>query len=214
MIDLSNITIVSTTQPTTLNEIALIENSIGAPLPAIYKDLLLTVNGFLTNLGIFIYGSNDLLERNENWEVSKYAVGYLAIGDDSGGKVFLMNQVEDSTELLIVDGGVMNPKEAHLLSEDLSQWITQGCKCEQITSNTPTFVTVILNDALEKGVEQLLSIKKAFGLEISSSVLLRGSTSIPFTLVEKMSYVHADTALRKLGSLSDKIVLLPIQESK
>jgi hypothetical protein len=36
------------------------------------------------------YGTDELVERNQTWEVDEHAKGYVTIGDNSGGKVFLM----------------------------------------------------------------------------------------------------------------------------
>ncbi|UNK30959.1 hypothetical protein MNO09_00130 (plasmid) [Bacillus sp. N5-665] len=45
-------------------------------------------NGFSIGGGLIIYGTDDIIERNETWEVTEYANGYVAIDDDGSGKVF------------------------------------------------------------------------------------------------------------------------------
>lgn len=56
----------------------------------VYKELLRCINGFLIGSGLFIYGMEYIVERNEVWEVDEYVRGYVLIGDDGGGNVFLM----------------------------------------------------------------------------------------------------------------------------
>ncbi|MFP3419429.1 hypothetical protein R0K30_06720 [Bacillus sp. SIMBA_154] len=70
------------------------------------------------------------MERNEAWEVHHYANGYVAIGDDGGGQVFLMRLVDDEKKVWIVDAGVMDPQHAELVTEDLLEWVSGGCIVE------------------------------------------------------------------------------------
>nr|WP_129692369.1 SMI1/KNR4 family protein [Gottfriedia acidiceleris] len=96
-------------------------------LCVVYINLLQQVNGFLTDEGVLIYGTQDLVERNLTYEVSEYATGYVAIGDDSGGTVFLMLQGKEMSQLITVDVGDMNPTNGKVLSTDLFKWIYEGC---------------------------------------------------------------------------------------
>ncbi|WP_253907716.1 hypothetical protein [Bacillus sp. WMMC1349] len=53
-----------------------------------------TTNDFTTNDILAIYGTNDILERIETWEVYEYTKGFVAIGNDGGVNVFVMSQEE------------------------------------------------------------------------------------------------------------------------
>ena len=101
-------------------DIEKVEKRLNAILPIPYKKLLQASNGLATNEGIVIYGTDDLLDRNETWETQEYAPGFVSIGDDSGGRVFLMS-LSDKEEILIVDSGDMNPNHAELISTNLIQ---------------------------------------------------------------------------------------------
>ncbi|GKV57330.1 hypothetical protein NCCP2222_32770 [Sporosarcina sp. NCCP-2222] len=105
-------------------EIVTLESEMNVTLPNGYKELLTSTNGLSLGGGLVIYGTEDLMERNETWEVSEYAGGYVAIGDDGGGNVFLMRQELEAMEVLLVDAGDMNPKNATVLSPDLLDWVT------------------------------------------------------------------------------------------
>lgn len=63
-------------------EIQEIENIFPKLLPNVYKVLLRYTNGFSIGGGLVIYGTEDIVERNETWEVDEYASGFIAIGDD------------------------------------------------------------------------------------------------------------------------------------
>lgn len=125
--DLSNLNIHMINKSVSKKEICKIEQELGFSLPNIYKVLLQRADGFLTDEGILIYGTQDIIERNKTYEVFEYATGYVAIGDNSGGTVFLMLQGEKSIQLIAVGVGDMNPANGRMLSSDLSEWIIGGC---------------------------------------------------------------------------------------
>ncbi|MCY7704718.1 SMI1/KNR4 family protein [Bacillus safensis] len=79
---------------------------------------------------MLLYGTEDIAERNATWEVQQYASGYVAIGDDGGGQVFLMRLAEEEKKVWIVDAGVMDPQHAELVAEDLFSWVNEGCFIE------------------------------------------------------------------------------------
>ncbi|WP_342439384.1 SMI1/KNR4 family protein [Paenibacillus sp. FSL L8-0436] len=62
------------------NEINRIEIEIGFKFPKVFRDLLKLTNGFETKEGVIIFGTDVIFERNQTYEVSEYAQGYLAIG--------------------------------------------------------------------------------------------------------------------------------------
>ncbi|WP_433961277.1 SMI1/KNR4 family protein [Bacillus pumilus] len=66
------------------------ESQLNMVLPDAYKNLLKQTNGCSIGGDVLLYGTEDMAERNATWEVQQYASGYVAIGDDGGGRVFLM----------------------------------------------------------------------------------------------------------------------------
>jgi len=94
---LNNIAELIKNVPASENEIGSLEDKMTIRLPIAYRNLLKNTNGFSIGGGVLIYGTEDLIERNETWEVNEYAKGNVAIGDDGGGNVFLMGlNVEES----------------------------------------------------------------------------------------------------------------------
>lgn len=108
------------------NEINKVEVEMGLKFPKRFRELLTLTNGFETEEGVSIFGTDMIVERNQTYEVSEYAQGYLAVGSNGGGKFYLMSANFESTELLQVDAGVMNPEFASLVSMDFVEWINNG----------------------------------------------------------------------------------------
>ncbi|MBR0589393.1 SMI1/KNR4 family protein [Bacillus pumilus] len=130
MVDLSQIPGLIINNPGTDINIKKAESQLNMVLPDAYKNLLKQTNGCSIGGDVLLYGTEDITERNATWEVQRYAGGYIAIGDDGGGRVFLMHQAEEEKKVWIVDAGVMDPQHAELVTENLLEWVSRGCIIE------------------------------------------------------------------------------------
>lgn len=130
MIDVTQIPGLIINKPETDINIKEAESQLNMLLPHAYKTLLKQTNGCSVEGDVLLYGTEDIVERNATWEVHHYASGYVAIGDDGGGRVFLMRQAEEEKKVWIVDAGVMDPQHAELVAEDLLSWVSHGCCIE------------------------------------------------------------------------------------
>ena len=108
------------------NEINKVEKEMNLKFPKVFRELLKLSNGFETEEGVEIFGTDHIIERNKTYEVSEYAKGFLAVGSNGGGKFYLMPSKEDSTKLLEVDSGVMISEFSSLVNENFIEWINDG----------------------------------------------------------------------------------------
>ncbi|MEC1552058.1 SMI1/KNR4 family protein [Bacillus haynesii] len=214
MIDLSMVSDLIKNTPASESEIQESEDILQAKLPNVYKDLLRNTNGFSIGGEVAIYGTEDIVERNETWEVDEYARGYVAIGDDGGGNVFLMLQNEKETEVLIVDSGDMDPSHATVITSDFIEWVNSGCiirESEQkIISEPPDTCNIVLAKPIDGGLKDLIKIKNILGIEISTADLLKGSKNPPYLLMERFPYGKAKKLIEKLGPIGTVLSLEPI----
>jgi hypothetical protein len=111
----------------TKDELVRFEQSIGFALPTDYQTLLLTSDGMSIDGGILVYGTDDLVERNDTLEVGEYTPGYIAIGDSGEGSVFLMKLASNDTSIYAVDAGVMDVTFMRKVGNSLEEWMTNGC---------------------------------------------------------------------------------------
>ena len=107
------------------NAVAALESQLGRPLPEGYRNVLATANGFSLGNGLSIYSSENVFERNMTFKVPGYAPGFLAIGDDSGGRSILIPF--EGEGVYIVDQGSMDPDDFEQLSISLANWVSNGC---------------------------------------------------------------------------------------
>jgi hypothetical protein len=74
---------------------------------------------------ILLYGTQDIVERNETYEVPRYCPGYATIGDDGGGRAIMLNLSDGS--LFIVGHGAIMPDYLESIANDFTTWYQQGC---------------------------------------------------------------------------------------
>ncbi|KFM95588.1 SMI1-KNR4 cell-wall family protein [Bacillus clarus] len=182
-------------------------------LPNVYKDLLKYTNGFSIGGGLTIYGTEDIIERNETWEVTEYANGYVSMGDDGSGNVFLMLQGADAKEVLVVDSGDMDSNHATVITLDFSEWVNTGClneKIQKIEVEFPDTCNIVLVETPNGGLKDLVKIKSVLAIDISTGDLLKGSKNLPFTLVKKFPYGKTKKLIEKLGPVGVVLNAVPI----
>lgn len=218
MIDLSKVTNIILNHSIDAAEIETLEREMNVNLPKVYRDLLKYTNGFSIDGGLTIYGTMNIIERNLTWEVDGYAKGYVAIGDDGGGNVFLMHQGSEAKDVFTVDSGDMNPGNARKLTSDFTRWVSEGCinKSEDKSINqiSHDICDLVLVNTLSGGAKDLIQIKNIIGLEISMGELLKGSKKPPFVLVKDFPYGKARKLIEKLGSIGKDITLVPSDVGK
>lgn len=111
--------------------IAHLEQALGFELPSDFRSFLLVSDGMSIGGGTLVYGSNDLVERNETLEVGDYTPGYVAIGDSGEGSVFLMKLESTDPAVYAVDTGVMDVHFMIPVGSSIEDWMRHGCPFRQ-----------------------------------------------------------------------------------
>ncbi|MBN3767641.1 SMI1/KNR4 family protein [Burkholderia sp. Ac-20365] len=109
-------------------QIAAVESAMKVKFPSAYKDLLSYSDGVLLDNGLSLYQLQDLAERNETYEVKDYCDGYLLIGDDSGGKGFLIKLENDDPSVFESGLGDLDPSDFSSIAVNLQEWISRGLR--------------------------------------------------------------------------------------
>ncbi|WP_438298530.1 SMI1/KNR4 family protein [Sporosarcina sp. FA15] len=212
MIDLSNVPDLIKNNPASDIEIQQVEDQMKIKLPNVYKELLRYTNSFSIGGGLVIYGTGDLVERNETWEVDEYASGHVSIGDDGGGNVFLMLRGAKEKEVVVVDSGDMNPNHATAITSDFSKWVNSGCSSEKVQKSIVEPLDacdILLIKTPSGGLKDLVKIKSVLGADVSTSDLLKGSKNPPFILMENFPHGKAKKLIEKLGPVGIVLNVIP-----
>lgn len=93
--------------------------SLPAPLVALWK----VTDGLMTDAGVTVYSARCIGERNTTYEVAQYAPGYILIGDNSGGRGFLLQADEPNSTVFASDLGDLGPDDFEVEAVDFMSWI-------------------------------------------------------------------------------------------
>ena len=199
-------------EPAKLDEIKKVEISLGYTLPKVYKQLLQKSNGLSVENGIEIFDTELVVEMNIEYQVSKYASGYIAIASNGGGKFILMKADENSLVVLQVDSGALNPKYATIVNESFIEWINDGAKNIDLEEEDEEeeLGSLILIEAPKNGSSDLRIIEEAFDIQYRAFDILKGYKNVPFVLTEN---VVINEALKKIKSMGELGKLLKVEKN-
>ncbi len=108
-----------------------------ARLPADYVEFLEQSDGITFESGGSLYSSAEIQERNATYEVADYEPGYVAIGDNGGGYLFLLK--EGSASLIYLGGmGSLGSLPLEPLADSVTQW---GLRASHLISKVTTVMS-------------------------------------------------------------------------
>lgn len=105
--------------------------SLHMPLPEAYVAVLRLTDGFLLSSGVKLYAIGEVEERNRTYDVASCMPGFLAIGDDSGGRMFVMQQQSADGAVYAVSMGVLMIRSAREVAPSLSAWLSALAMCSE-----------------------------------------------------------------------------------
>ncbi|WP_285398246.1 SMI1/KNR4 family protein [Lysinibacillus sp. fls2-241-R2A-57] len=213
MFDLTNSKDLNKYAAASEKEILAIEDMINFKLPAEYRTFLKYTNALSSASGVLIYGTEEIIERNETWEVNEYAKGYLAIGDDGGGTVFLMALNTEESRVFAVGSGDMNPQNATIIAADFTRWIDSGCVSEtedEELGDPIDTCNILLTASPNGGLKDLVKIKNVLHIKISASDLLKCSKNLPCELVKDYPYIQAIKLIESMGEIGQALTVVPL----
>ena len=108
-------------------QVSVIERWLGAQLSHAYRHLLVSQGGKFIGDTVRIYAADEVIERNECHEMQVCCPGFLAIGDDSGGRAIVIDPRPPTSPVCVVDQGSMSPDDFRLVSDNLADWVDLGC---------------------------------------------------------------------------------------
>jgi hypothetical protein len=177
-------------EPAKDNDLLAAGKEFGVELPSALVAVLQASNGWRDENGCTFYSTREIFERNAVLEVGVYAPDFLAIGDDSGGRVALIDKQGLSESVSISDSGDLNPTRFAVVAGSLKQWIEDGCPFDLHSPQElegHELVDVYLVRMPSTGLKGLSLIRQAFGLTISLSELKSRAAALPCILASDLT---------------------------
>ena len=114
--------------PATEEQIQAVEAQLKLALPVAFREILKVSDGVPTAGEVVLYETASLWERNEQWaQVAQRAPGFVAIGDDSGGRVLLMRAEPWATSVELCDVVALDDPTSFIhVTDSLHVWLQSG----------------------------------------------------------------------------------------
>ncbi len=146
-------------------------------------------NGF-SGENFDFYSTDTIAERNQAFEVAEFCPGFLAVANDSGSRVALLQQTKANAQAISANVclnsiGCMRLDAMEQTNLDLERWIDARCPFEMgIKPEVSATERVVLRlDCIpDSGIKGLMEIKKLLGMEIPVHELRSIPNRIPFDL--------------------------------
>lgn len=181
------------------------QNNYGYKIPSQYQDFLKQHDGYIFDNGIRLYELSDLKEMNESLQVSTYRPGYIAIGDDGGGLIFLIKQEIEAKEVFVVDICDYDLETAFCKINEFKSWFDKGCILPKEHENTslPKGKNGVLYmiKTPTNGIKDMAKIKKIFSMDIATSELLKISKELPCRIASNITYAKALKLMQQFGQV-------------
>lgn len=181
------------------------QNNYGYKIPSQYQDFLKQYDGYIFENGIRLYELSDLKEMNESLQVSMYQPEYMAIGDDSGGLIFLIKQEIDAKEVFVVDICDYALETAFYKINEFKSWFEKGCIIPQEHENASFPKSKNGNLYMIKlpanGIKDMAKIKKIFSMDITTSELLKITRDLPCKIASNITYAKALKLMKEFGQM-------------
>jgi len=143
-------------------------------------------DGALLNDQVMIYSVGDVDERNSAFEIEKNFKGKIAVGDDSGGRMILIDK-NGVPGFWLVDSGSVSLGEFNRFEslEKLLDFIEED---EEGGLGTGV-ADIITIGGCKPSLEEVVGIKKSLGID-SSVVCLNKILAEPGEVIMKAVYTH------------------------
>lgn len=168
-------------------------------LPDVFVGFLSKNDGY-SDGDINIFNIEDLLEAYDYMEISEYASGYVAIGNDGGGRVYLMKQ-EPASKEVIISTGCLDISEDNQIIIDFEHWCMNDFIVFEEQNPELEYAYELVDIILKKepGIKALASIKSALKLNYTSQELFKMSKSVPCVLSENIHRFKAAKMIKNTG---------------
>ena len=171
-------------------------------LPAVYREFICKYDGLSLENGCTFYSLEELDAMNKDLQVNIYQPDTVAVGDDGGDLVFLMKQEKEAKTVYLVDAGDYDLESPYQIIPDFNKWMEKGFEIEDIDGEDVRGVDygdLYLIKMPKEGVKGLVTIKRAFNLEMSTGELLQKSKSLPTKLLSNITSSKANIIAEKIG---------------
>jgi len=160
---------------------------------------------------LLLYGLESLPDRNQTYELEEYLPGWFRLGDDSGGRQFLM-KLDGSAAVYACDAGALGSLEPELVAPGFADWFSRGCPLPQVPpARLPLAGDFWMIQAPPNGLKDLLKLKQTLALQHSLGQLKEHLQGVPCRIAANIPCINWDGRLEKLPEMRHCFVFTPLE---
>lgn len=99
-------------------------------LPSVYMEFLAGCSERVRDDGLLLYQASDVVERNMTFGVERFTPEFLAVGDDSGGRLIVIRFADSAAAPFVIDAAALVPNRPPSLlvaiAPSWNQWSENG----------------------------------------------------------------------------------------
>lgn len=170
------------------------------PLPAALREVLQRLDTLELVSEIRLYAARELPERQATHEMAEYAPDSIAIGDDGGGRVVLLNR--ETGTVSIVDAGAIGSVAPDVLSKDLLEWVAAGAPLdEEARPRRPSYVDVYIERAPGDRNRALVAMRRELVPNVGVAELRKAMDAVPCRILRAVPYGKYGVICRELNEV-------------
>lgn len=174
--------------PAPEEEIRRLEEWLGQALPVGYREFLGTSNG-LEKDGVYLYPVQEIPAQNDVYSIREYSQDYLNIGDNGGGRAYVIS-LREPFPVFAVGHGSMHPDDLRPVSDSFAAWVASGFSLPTKTAQ-PSWarpIDIWLERQPGGGLKDLHLIRKLLAPELPLSELIKRASEVPIVIARGVPY--------------------------
>ncbi|MET8044662.1 hypothetical protein ABZU25_27805 [Micromonospora sp. NPDC005215] len=160
---------------------------------------------------VYIYGPDEIADRNLAYEVPEYAPGLLLIGSDGGGDGLFVATNDPDPEVVLIDLGAVGTSDGRRAGR-LSVLAAEGFRSINSAEDAriePAAGPIDVLVTHRPGVKALVEIRKLFHLSLPISALTAADAHYPMVVLTDVYYGKYAEAINQVNLRYECLAVRP-----
>jgi hypothetical protein len=200
-----------------------VEAQLGARPPETLLDIWTGVTPTDSSVDVYLYGPEEIAERNSTYEIATYRPDLLLIGDDGGGRGLFVPRNDPDPEVFLIGLGAVGSDDGErvgrlaALAADAFRSMGNGDPGGNTSPSTEP-IDVLITHRPAAGVKALAEIRRLLGLSVPISQFTDVNADFPMVVLTNVRYPKYEKAItdinRRYGCLAVRRTLASKDRSR
>jgi hypothetical protein len=181
-----------------------IEAQLGVRPPEALLDIWTGVTPTDSSVDVYMYGPDEIAERNTTFEIPVYRPDLLLMGDDGGGRGLFVTRNEADPEVFRIGLGAVGSDHGErigrlsaLAADGFRSTPDEGTGADKSPPLEP--IDILIACRPTAGVKALVDIRKLLGLSVPIGQLTAGNADFPMVVLTDVRYSKYEKAITEIN---------------